>query len=224
MLPNYEFHGLYNVDEGIDDGDDQKKSSNGSLNKGDNDSSSNGQAMEEESTSKLSHTKRNSMLELSAEAMEATAQLLKDMQLGTTQMNEDDDFDPEDRDYNEEIGEDMSIGQDMVRDFDQLNEVASTTGKDELSPQKSTVASENNTQLHDDDKSYVEEVLDDVLASSYDLITGLLRPGESYEKLYNVKRCTGLEVRQALLLWCQNAIYVIDGFERTDGEGLEGKM
>ena len=65
---------------------------------------------------------------------------------------------------------------------------------------------------------------DKELASSYDLITGLLRAGDWPEKSYNVKRCTGLEVRQALLLWCRDAIYIIDGFEQTDGEGLEGKI
>ena len=65
---------------------------------------------------------------------------------------------------------------------------------------------------------------DKELASSYDLITGLLQAGDWPEKSYNVKRCTGLEVRQALLLWCRDAIYIIDGFEQTDGEGLEGKI
>ena len=62
------------------------------------------------------------------------------------------------------------------------------------------------------------------VASSYDLITGLIAAGDWPEKSYNVKRCTGLEVRQALLLWCRDAIYIIDGFEQTEGEGLEGKI
>jgi hypothetical protein len=64
----------------------------------------------------------------------------------------------------------------------------------------------------------------DEAASSYDLITGLLKAGDWPEKSYNVSRCTGLEVRKALLLWCRNALYVVDGFEQTDGEGLKGKI
>ena len=49
---------------------------------------------------------------------------------------------------------------------------------------------------------------------SYDVITGTLEPGDWPEKSYNVKRCTGLEVRDALLLWCRDAIYIVDGFEQ----------
>ena len=48
-------------------------------------------------------------------------------------------------------------------------------------------------------------------ATSYELITGLLHPGDWPEESYNVRRCTGLEVRKALLLWCRDAVYVIDG-------------
>ena len=39
-----------------------------------------------------------------------------------------------------------------------------------------------------------------------------------------MKRCTGLEVRDALLLWCRDAIYIVDGFEQKEGDGLEGKI
>ena len=73
------------------------------------------------------------------------------------------------------------------------------------------------TEGEDPDKTNIS-------ASSYDLITGLLKAGDWPEKSYNVSRCTGLEVRKALLLWCRNAIYVVDGFEQTDGEGLKGKI
>jgi len=66
--------------------------------------------------------------------------------------------------------------------------------------------------------------VDGISASSYDLITGLLEPGDWPEKSYNVQRCTGLEVRTALLLFCPKALYVIDGFEKTEGDGLEGKI
>ena len=61
------------------------------------------------------------------------------------------------------------------------------------------------------------------VASSYELITGLLRPGDWPEHSYNVRRCTGLEVRKALLLWCRDSIYIIDGFEQS-GEGLDGRI
>merc|ERR1740124_810120 len=65
---------------------------------------------------------------------------------------------------------------------------------------------------------------DDFLASNYDVLIGLLQTGDFPEKSYNVKRCTGLEVCQALLLCCRNAIYVIDGFEQRDEDGLTGEI
>ena len=61
------------------------------------------------------------------------------------------------------------------------------------------------------------------LTSNYDVIIGLLQNGDVPEKSYNVKRCTGLEVCQALLLCCRNAIYFIDGFEQR-GDGLAGEI
>lgn len=66
--------------------------------------------------------------------------------------------------------------------------------------------------------------IDEKDSSSYELITGLLQAGDWPEKSYNVSRCTGLEVTKALLLWCGVAIYVIDGFEQTGGDGMEGKI
>ena len=54
-------------------------------------------------------------------------------------------------------------------------------------------------------------------------MTRLLEAGDLPEKSYIVRRCTGLEVQKGLLLWCREAIY-INGFEQTDGDGLEGKI
>jgi hypothetical protein len=34
----------------------------------------------------------------------------------------------------------------------------------------------------------------------------------------------GLKVCKALLLWCKNAIYVIDGFKQIEGKGFGGKI
>ena len=64
--------------------------------------------------------------------------------------------------------------------------------------------------------------VDNIFASSYDVITGTLEPGDWPEKSYNVKRCTGLEVRDALLLWCRDAIYIVDGFEQK-GKDQSGR-
>merc|ERR1719491_1811467 len=59
------------------------------------------------------------------------------------------------------------------------------------------------------DESEENDVKENSLASSYDLITGLLEAGDWPEKSYNVKRCTGLEVRKGLLLWCREAVYIV---------------
>jgi hypothetical protein len=58
-------------------------------------------------------------------------------------------------------------------------------------------------------------------SSIYELINGLLQAGDYPERSYNVRRCTGLEVTKALLLWCSEVIYIMDGFEQTIGEDRE---
>ena len=62
------------------------------------------------------------------------------------------------------------------------------------------------------------------LDSSLELVMGFLVDGDKPEKVFNVKRCIGLEIRKAILLWCSRAIYIIDGFEMNQGEGLAGRI
>ena len=231
LLPNYEFHGLYNLDEAIDEeNDDNKRSDIEEDNEGPLESPSSDQKSQLLPKQK---SRRLSMIELTTQGMEATAQLLKDMQLGKTQMNEDDDFDPEDRDYIDDVGEEndfenaeVSTEQELGREFSTKNESTTSYSGNKDIPGKELDMSSGYDKTAEEQNAASKDsnARDNILASSYELITGLLHPGEYYEKSYNVKRCTGLEVRQALLLWCQNSLYVIDGFEKTDGEGLEGQI
>ena len=217
MLPNYEFHGLYNIDENADNVeyvDEVGLKANQEESSGDD----NNEGAMESNDEVENPAKRGSALD-----MEVTADLLKKMKLEKIVDDEEDDLEnmeEEDNDYAEAADdalnthttfspEDQAHANDLeskqaqnVEDKDKNNEI--DTG-------------EREAEAEEPDKTNIS-------ASSYDLITGLLKAGDWPEKSYNVNRCTGLEVRKALLLWCRNAIYVVDGFEQTDGEGLKGKI
>ncbi|GMH79688.1 hypothetical protein TrST_g7911 [Triparma strigata] len=76
-----------------------------------------------------------------------------------------------------------------------------------------------------------EEVVEETKASTFELLRGLVQPNDLPDKrsstakvCYNVSRCTGLEVKKTLLLCCKRSVYFIDGFELTEGDGLEGTI
>ena len=97
------------------------------------------------------------------------------------------------------------------------------------------------TTTTDDDELDMEEVEEEdkfkeegnASASSYELLTGLMQHGDTpfvksgannWKCCYNVSRCTGLEVSKALLLFCRRGIYIIDGFQQVEGDGLDGTI
>ena len=72
---------------------------------------------------------------------------------------------------------------------------------------------------------------EDNKASTFELLRGLVQPSDMPDSrtttskiCYNVSRCTGLEVKKALLLFCKRSIYFVDGFELIEGDGLEGTI
>jgi WD40 repeat protein len=170
------------------------------------------------------------------ETTEITAAIVREMQMKVGA--KDRDFFNDEDDDNEDQNEDMEDGMSQDDEFDNPN-------RDEYGDDMEMVNGDNERKSGDgggvkpsdlegddigDDKDDEEksddedDERDNSLASSYDLITGLLEPGDWPEKSYNVRRCAGLEVRRALLLWCREAIYIVDGFEQTEGDGLEGKI
>lgn len=207
LLPNYEFHGLYNIDESHDE-----MAENGTFDETDPDVDS-----------KSRRGRRSMMVDddggsdffVGGSGMIATAQLLKELNIKK-----------------------VLRGNDVDEYFDDAEEdgqtVGTTTTTSSVTDLESTVeeGAPLGSLLED---SVVEgtdgggaEVLEDQIEgengdSSYELITGLLRAGDWPEQSYNVRRCTGLEVRKALLLWCRDSIYIIDGFELS-GEGLDGRI
>jgi hypothetical protein len=214
LLPNYEFHGLYNIDEKVDNV--QYVDETGLR------------AIEDANVKPVENQESGNFLEpegsgviITPVEMEVTADLLKKMKFSQRVEEFDDD----------------EIMEDEVNDAD-TSVIATHTVFEE---NQSAHPCENDK--HDSDSKYtdksdvdgsdVKEKQSDadeadsgnIAASSYDLITGLLKAGDWPEKSYNVSRCTGLEVRKALLLWCHNAFYVVDGFEKLDGDGgLKGKI
>jgi hypothetical protein len=194
LLPNYEFHSMYNVDEKAD-----HDASHPAIDHDDEADYDESQEVDNYRSSVVVGT-----------GMEATAQLLKELNLKTVTRHKevDDFFDDVDEDGQTEAtsvtGSSLNDGESVANE----SNVPSRSSGDNLPV---TVGRE-------------EGGIEAENASSYELITGLLQPGDWPEHSFNVQRCTGLEVRKALLLWCRDAIYVIDGFEQPEGEGLDGKI
>lgn len=223
LLPNYEFHGLYNIDEKIDNV--QYVDEVGLR------------AIDDANVKPISdQEQRLSMLDIVTTAnskflssihpveLEVTADLLNKMNLvSTTQgIDEDDDYDYEGME--DELSDtDTTLISTHAVSFDEQSD--HPTEIDKIEPISDSVHNkEDGNGLHEQQAGTDEGETERTAASSYDLITGLLKSGDWPEKSYNVSRCTGLEVRKALLIWCRHAIYVIDGFEQTDSDGLKGKI
>ena len=212
LLPNYEFHGLYNIDEKVDNVKYVDESGLHAIQDED-------EAPESAGSVEDYAVRENSSAIITPE-MEVTADLLKKMNLEKMHEDEDEEDEIMDDDF---TGEDTVVlhTQAVCAEDESIQPAKSDDKKDSKAGQV-----ENDSKETDVDKTTEGEEVDksNVSASSYDLITGLLKAGDWPEKSYNISRCTGLEVRKALLLWCRNAIYVVDGFEQTDGEGLKGKI
>jgi Beige/BEACH domain/PH domain associated with Beige/BEACH len=194
FLPNYEFHGLYNLDE-------------------ENDAALTGDAMERLSLTEDDFSaKESDEFFIGGVQMEATAALLKDLNIKRTLRSEnDEEFDETDHDFfaSETATEATSVTT-MTHDHTSIGEDISKLP--DLA--QDGLLTEKGNELATEEKD----------ASSYELITGLLQAGDWPEKSYNVSRCTGLEVTKSLFLWCGNSMYVIDGFEQSGGGGMEGKI
>ena len=215
FLPNYEFHSLYNINE-VNDVSVQHDSTNnlpyshghnGSLiasyieKSVENKIGGSTQLLE----ANLVSSKRNSFV--------ATPALLKIMHASMAQIDHK-DYD----DSQTEITElNVIIESESPNDFP-------NTSPETLICETNSVESINKSLHEEDEENSYEIRQEDNLASSYDLLIGLLRKNDKPEKFYNVKKLIGLEVSQSLMIWCRDALYVIDGFEQTDGEGLKGKI
>ena len=207
LVPNYEFQGLYGIDEE--------------------------ESYIAEDGTHISGTPTGEQHSLSLQAIignadakdvSDTAALLKEMDIKTT----GNIFDEEE--YEENAGEKATTGVQGGDDSDvegeKVEEIAGESKEPDLplAPNNKGPTTSTSEEPREEEDTDADQNRDGFSASSYDLITGLLEPGDWPEKSYNVKRCTGLEVRQALLLFCPKALYIIDGFEKTEGDGLEGKI
>ena len=221
LLPNYEFHGLYNIDEKVDNVKYVDESGLMAIEDANENPTENIEVGE-------GSDRDGSGVMITPAEMEVTADLLKKMKL---EKRHDDEEDDEIMEYEDNDGFTVTAHDDASV----LN--SNTALGDDQSVHRSNMESKNDRNANDANKNIdgeddegekqadAEEVdKGNIAASSYDLITGLLKAGDWPEKSYNISRCTGLEVRKALLLWCRNALYVVDGFEQTDGEGLKGKI
>lgn len=199
LLPNYEFHGLYNLDEAVDEFENSHGNDKRGL---------------DAKSARRSNDSSDDDYFVSGSGMEATAELLKELNIKKVHReNElDEDFDDVEDDTQTQTTQDTSAAGDSIEG-----------AVEEMGPQGATEESEGVTTDVPVADPIEEPNENENTASSYELITGLLHAGDWPEQSYNVHRCTGLEVRKALLLWCRDSIYIIDGFEQT-GEGLEGKI
>ncbi|KAL7555059.1 hypothetical protein ACHAWF_018688 [Thalassiosira exigua] len=228
LLPNYEFHGLYNIDEKVDNVQYVDESGLRAIEEDANGEEGGTSTPDAGDDAEDTHEGRRNTIVAPAD-MEVTADLLKKMKLEKRHDEADDDDE-----IMEEEGDDaftLSGGQDdasviatQTVSGDQSAHPLAADGKGGRNPIDSDDANVGEDNEGDQQADAEDGDKGNIAASSYDLITGLLKAGDWPEKSYNVSRCTGLEVRKALLLWCRNALYVVDGFEQTDGEGLKGKI
>ena len=193
LLPNYEFHGLYNLDESMDD-------------MVENNYTSDTESVQEPGSS-------TDDVFVSGSGVEATAELLKGLNIKKVHRESelDEDFDDAEEDIQTQATQATSATGDSMEE-----------GEDEVASEPVNEETEGAEEV-DGETDLAQENENENAASSYELITGLLQAGDWPEQSYNIHRCTGLEVRKALLLWCRDSIYIIDGFEQT-GEGLDGKI
>ena len=206
LLPNYEFHGLYNLDESAEN-------------------EANPISDTPEVVDDMSGVVAAAEFLVGGAQMEATADLLKELNLKRTHRSEEEELEYEDADDLQTVA--------TTATGSSANDAASlaTQGEEDIEG-PSVMSGQSAEILAGDPKAGAmgglpeeEKKIDPSEdSSSYELITGLLQAGDWPEQSYNVSRCTGLEVRKALLLWCRDAVYIIDGFEQTGGDGMEGKI
>mmetsp|Transcript_30241 Transcript_30241/g.46140 ORF Transcript_30241/g.46140 Transcript_30241/m.46140 type:complete len:3721 (-) Transcript_30241:46-11208(-) len=220
LLPNYEWYGLYGLAEG--DSDEEVEDD------GDNESQASDLGDLPEMVNRENSKRRVSEFFVTGESLEVAAEVLAQLKV-RKRNNSENDGEGDDYYDDDENETDAStiISSSTMGESDTYSE--SRAGQGETKAAMDTTPTiqegqvrEDNLERGDEDEDGDEN--DNVGASSFDLITGLLNPGDWPEKAYNVQRCMGLEVVKALLLWCRGAIYIIDGFELTEGEGLEGKI
>ncbi len=267
LLPNYEFHGLYNIDEKIDNVQYVDETGLRVI-EGVDEMPIGGQGSEQ------LHDAEDQEVLITPGELEVTADLLKRMKLEKLHDDDDDDDDmiedveksgsmpniegqeviPGESEVTADLLKKMKLemrhddnddGDEMIDDDDHdafflsaqdesLMVTHTSSVEDQSAPtdeidknHRSKNDAVNNECEHNpvDNQVHVEEgEKGSIAASNYDLITGILKAGDWPEESYNVSRCTGLEVRKALFLWCRHAFYVVDGFEQTDGEGLKGTI
>jgi hypothetical protein len=224
LLPNYEWYGLYGLSEGDSDDEEEGPCEDiDSIDSGDIDDIANrfgGQI-----SSLEAGKRRRTEFFMTSESLEDAAALLSKLKVKKRSSGDGDDF----FDEEEETETDATVSESVstMGDSDAGSEAVSQGGVGRAGGDAAPTIQEGRSQTDaviGAEKEDEGAETDNVNASSYDLITGLLNPGDWPEKSYNVKRCMGLEVVKALLLWCRGAIYIIDGFELTEGEGLEGKI
>ena len=229
LLPNYEWYVLYGLAEG--DSDDEDDDDDGSVDSGvlaDLAMKFGGKTPHH----RESGQRRPTDFFLTSDSLQEAAALLNKLKVKKKSERDgdaDDFFDEDDEtDTDAMTTASSSAAGDAEPNLAEAAKAGSIgTGKTGqgavLTTQQGEVKVDGSTQEKKDGEEASAQN-DHVNASSFDLITGLLNPGDWPEQWYNVQRCMGLEVVKALFLWCRNAIYIIDGFEVTDGEGLEGKI
>ena len=196
LLQNYEFNALYNVEETSQEEtktkNDDRDNTHPNLSL-DNHQLSNGTG-----------------LYINPDGLEATADLLKMMDIGAFKAE----------DTNEDVYDDDEEDMNLAIKSAVVNREGINSEIMESSTHVNADATDNIQEMNDnveDSESDGEEDFDPQLQNNYDLIQGLLQTGDVIETSYNVQRCTGLEVCKALLAVCRDSIYIIDGFEQNDG-------
>ena len=198
LVPNYEFHGLYSIDE---------------------DNFTEVTAQSEKDSKNFS-----SQQEVNLDSVSA---LLKEMQLktGTTAINTATLFDEEDENQIFDSRSDIDAGETGTEGNQPNSDTLDQKTLSETVDSKEDVENEDlNEDMNDAEQNDDVRTARSNTEFESNVVFGMLEDGEYPKKAYNISRCTGLEVKKGLLLFCRNSIYVIDGFELAEGDNLHGKI
>ena len=230
MLQNYEFYEVYNVGEGGEE-EEGTEGGGGGMDADD--------IRLELSKAASSVSDPNVMSMIESDAVEDVAAFVKQMNLIAGKGGSGGGGEGEEEEGGEEEGGEEEGGE-QGGEGGSVEEEEEEEEEEEKMESRARVGSEDSSVSHDSATSDATGVSEapkhrgtPVVASSFELLTGLVHPndlpdvsakGGGLKHIFNVQRCTGLEVTQALLFFGKRAVYVIDGFEQRDGDDLDGAI
>ena len=222
LMPNYEFNALYNIDVIVERRVGEEKYE------------TEVEVVEPKASGNVEQLQEGTDLLFAADGFEAT-DFLKNMPKAAIKVENDDDNYEDDDDYEMNGTQEGKSENELDATMDTLKKMsmaAISNNADDIDDEDLSLEMEGD-DYNDDGAEIMDEKIEAIDEEEVEVepkrvkneqITNLLHTGDLPEKVYNVQRCTGLEVCQALLAICRDSIYIIDGYEMSGKFGENGKI